>query len=208
MGEDTASHTLGASQGPAARSEATEQTAPMTEVDRVKFECIKNASYNDDRERHFARFHKGIMFVVVLSGTAAFGTIFGKDGSFCAAFFAFVATAAGVADLVFDLDGRARLHNSLKRRSYDLLARLQLGEKPDEICASITRMYADEPPTMHAVNSLAFNAAVDALGRPPGQKYDLEPWQVYARHWWPFRANEFPTLADAAAAKAASSRAV
>jgi hypothetical protein len=132
------------------------------------------------------------MFVVVLSGTAAFGAIV-RQGSALASFFAFVATAAGVADLVFDLDGRARLHNSLKRRCYDLLARLDLKEEPDHLRAALTRMYSDEPPTMHAVNSIAFNAAVDAMGRPPEQKYLLQPWQILLRHWWPFRANEFST---------------
>jgi hypothetical protein len=175
-----------------AASSGAEPAVTMTEAERTQFECIKNAAYHDDRERHFTRLHKLIMFVVVLSGTAAFGAIVGKEGAW-ASFFALLSTAAGVADLVFDLDGRARLHATLKRRCYDLLARANLGEDLRAINAAVTRMYADEPPTMHAVNSVAFNAAVDALGRPPGQKYVLKPWQIGLRHWWPFRANEFPT---------------
>jgi hypothetical protein len=193
-----------APEGAASGAETSQAAVTMTGAERTQFECIKNAAYHDDRERHFARLHKFIMFVVVLSGTAAFGAIVGKEGVLASAF-ALLSTAAGVADLVFDLDGRARLHASLKRRCYDLLARAGLGEDSRAINAAVTRMYADEPPTMHSVNSVAFNAAVDALGRPAGQKYVLKPWQSVSRHWWPFRANEFPTI-DECVACARSSR--
>jgi len=53
---------------------------------------------------------------------------------------------------------------------------------------------------MHAVNALAFNAAVDALGRPKEQKYLLKWWQVMIRHIWRFRPNEFPTVGRTALA--------
>ena len=76
-----------------------------------------------------------------------------------------------------DVDGRARLHSDLRRRSYDLLARLEAGEDIQQIEVEFIRLVAAEPPPMHAVNALAFNAAVDALARPPGQKYVLTWWQ-------------------------------
>jgi len=141
------------------------------------------------------------MFVVVLSGTAAFGTIAQSAGF--AKWATFVATLAGVVSLVFELDTKARLHASLKGRMFDLLARCETALARSETAkdcadldAEMTRTYADEPPTMHAANALAYNAAVDAMGRSPGRKYDLKPWQILLRHWWPFRANAFPTLAD------------
>ncbi len=76
---------------------------------------------------------------------------------------------------------------------FDILARCEIGHDCKELEAEMIRSYADEPPTKHGVNAIAFNAAVDALGRAPGQKYILKPWQIMMRHWWPFRANEFPT---------------
>src|SRR5262245_53974930 len=41
------------------------------------------------------------------------------------------------------------------------------------------------------------SAAVDALGRSPEQKYVLTPKQIFWRHWWRYRPNEFPTVKDA-----------
>ena len=79
---------------------------------------------------------------------------------------------------------------------FDLLARCETAKDCAALDAEMIRIYADEPPTKHGVNAVAYNAAVGAMGRPQGRKYDLKPWQILLRHWWPFRANEFPTLAD------------
>jgi hypothetical protein len=49
---------------------------------------------------------------------------------------------------------------------------------------------------MHAVNALAFNRAIDAMGWAKGQKYVLTPQQMIWRHWWPYKANEFQTIED------------
>ncbi len=51
------------------RSEAAEGP-PLAGIEGTRFRAIRNAAYHEDRERHYTRFHKGIMFVVVLFGTA------------------------------------------------------------------------------------------------------------------------------------------
>jgi hypothetical protein len=163
---------------PQGRPAAGPQTpeGEMTERQRIEFRCVRNAAYHEDFEYHYARAHRVLMFVVVAVGTFAAGMslatwlsqthdsiypVLGTSG----------AVLAGLIDLVWDVDGRARLHASLRRKCFDLLARLRAGESEDNIDAELIRTYADEPPTKHAVNALAFNAAVDAMGRPGWQKY-------------------------------------
>ena len=101
------------------------------------------------------------MLVAVLGGTASF--------AFVKQFMVFAAlmTIAGVVDLVFDVSGKARLHAALRRRVYDVLAQT---EDPTRglpgLKEQAVRIYADEPPCMHAVNALAYNAAMQAFDRP------------------------------------------
>jgi hypothetical protein len=90
-----------APEGAASGAETSQAAVTMTGAERTQFECIKNAAYHDDRERHFARLHKFIMFVVVLSGTAAFGAIVGKEGVLASAF-ALLSTAAAILTAVLD----------------------------------------------------------------------------------------------------------
>jgi hypothetical protein len=139
-----------------------------------------------------------MMFVVVLSGTTTFGAIMQAGGGTLAMWASLIATTAGVIDLVFELDTKARLHSTLKGRMFDILARCEIAADSRDLDMEMTRIYANEPPTKHGVNAIAFNAAIDAMGRPASEKYDLRPWQLLLRHWWPFRANEFPTLGDRA----------
>src|ERR1700712_1609748 len=82
-------------------------------------ECLRNARYHEDRERFFARIHRTAMFLVVASGTATFAWV--KAAPYLTA----LLTLAGLLDLVFDVSGKARLHASLRRRVYDLLAQAE-----------------------------------------------------------------------------------
>ncbi len=172
------------------------QTPEMTPVELAKFKCIRNAAYHEDWERFYARCHRILMSIVVIVGTFAIGSSLTAE-NLLATYGTAIAVLAGLIDVLWNIDGLARLHSDLRRRSYDLLARLEAGEPIERIGVDFIRLVAAEPPPMHAVNALAFNAAVDALGRPPGQKYVLKTWQRWLRHWYPFRPNQFPTEEDA-----------
>ena len=165
----------------------------MTGRALVEFRCVRNAAYHEDREMHYARIHRFLMFVVVAVGTASIGASLVQENRYATIGTA-IAVLAGLFDLLWDIDGMARLHSSLRRRCFDLLARLEANESLEAIRAEYIRIIADEPPAMNAVNALAFNSAVDALGRPPEQKCKLEPWQVLFRHWRRFQPNEFTEI--------------
>lgn len=180
-------------EGPADRPEAASQAVRLTGADLMRFGCIRNATYHEDREMHYASVHRFLMFIVVAVGTASIGASLVQDNLFATAGTA-AAVLAGLIDLLWNVDGMARLHSSLRRRCYDLLARLEAKESLDGLNAEFLRIIADEPPAMHAVNALAFNAASDAMGRPKARKYKLGFWAMLLRHWWRFRPNEFPEL--------------
>jgi hypothetical protein len=156
-------------------------------------DCLRNARYHEDRERFFARIHRTAMFVVVASGTATFAWLK------AAPIFAGVITLAGLLDLVFDISGKARLHASLRRRVYDLLAQAEDSTRSVEsLREQAVRIYADEPPCMHAANLIAFNGAMDAFHRPHAFKYKIEWYHRLLRHVWPFASTQFETYGDLA----------
>lgn len=167
----------------AARAEAA--NGAMTDEDRFRFECLRNMRYHEDRERHFERLHRGVMFVSALAGTATVGGALAAWPIF-AALAGVVVSVLTTFDLVWGLDIEARRHSILKMRTCEALADLDDGGTLAKLRAALMRSYADEPPTMHAVNALAFNAAVSAMGRPVGQKIRVSPWQWLARHWFAF----------------------
>jgi hypothetical protein len=170
---------------------SAETTVPLDPLIAFQIECVRNARYHEDREIFFARLHKITMLIAVLGGAASF--------AFVSQFkwFAALVTIAGVVDLVFDVSGKARLHAALRRRVYDVLAQ---AEDPTRSLASLkeqaVRIYADEPPTMHAVSALAYNAAMKAFDRPEKYQFPISTWHRALRHWWPFTADDFKTYEE------------
>jgi hypothetical protein len=183
----------GTDKAAASGAAAAEAGSPLDERTEFKIECVKNARYHEDREAFFSRLHKATMLVAVLGGTASFAFV--KQFKF----FAGLVTIAGVVDLVFDVSGKARLHASLRRRVYDVLAQI---EDPTRGLAGLkeqaVRIYADEPPCMHAVNALAYNAAMQAFDRPEKYQFPISNWHRALRHWWPFTADDFKTYDEIA----------
>lgn len=96
--------------------------------------------------------------------------------------------------LVFDFGGRAAQHDYLQRRYYELLADVLENPKTKvEVWeAKLTRLYADEPAPMRALDAIARNAAVDALGYPEKDRVRVEWYQSLLSQIWPFNETEFP----------------
>jgi hypothetical protein len=165
----------------------------ITARDEFLIDCLRNARYHEDRERFFARIHKIAMFIVVVSGTATFAWVR------AAPYFAGVITLAGLMDLVFDVSGKARLHASLRRRIFDILAQSEDSTRSVEsLREQAVRVYADEPPCMQAVNHIAYNGAMEFLHRPRAYHYKIEWYHRFLRHVWPFASTEFKTYGELA----------
>lgn len=170
---------------------ATGAAPALSDRDEFQIECLRNARYHEDRERFFARIHKAAMFFVVVSGTAAFAWV--KASAVLGAAVAVVA----LIDLVFDVSGKARLHASLRRRIYDLLAQLEDKTRTvEQLREQAVRVYADEPPCMYAANIIAFNGAMDFMNRPPAFQYKVEWYHRWFRNVWSFAGTKFQTYAE------------
>ncbi|MGD9838048.1 MAG: hypothetical protein AB7F72_04935 [Afipia sp.] len=181
-----------------AGTKAAEGAAALDALTSFQIECLKNARYHEDREIFFARLHKLTMLVAVLGGTATF--------AFVSQFklFAGLIAIAGIVDLVFDVSGKARLHAALRRRVYDVMAQAENANRDlSELKEQAARIYADEPPCMHAVNALAYNAAMQAFDRPVKYQFPVTGWHRALRHWWPFTADDFKTHDEIAKARSA-----
>jgi hypothetical protein len=165
---------------------ATCQAASISDEENFKVRCLSSALYHEDRERFFAWLHRSAMFLVVLSGTAALSPL---KGHFPIALPA-ITTLLGLLDLVFDLSGKARLHATLRRQVYAVLADVGHETLPD-LERKLTLIYADEPPCMYAVNAVAYNRAMTSYGRP--QEFLLQVgWKsTFLRHLWPFTPSSF-----------------
>lgn len=177
--------------GESSGATSTEIAPPLNERDAFLLECLRNARYHEDREWFFAFIHKCAMFVVVISGTATFAFTRASP------VFAAVITVAGLLDLVFDVSGKARLHASLRRRIFDVLAQ---AEDPSRDLAQLreqaVRVYADEPPCMHAVNAIAYNGAMTSFERPGKYHLKIEWYHRVLRHFWAFATTKFKTYEE------------
>ncbi|ORE94136.1 hypothetical protein ATO13_08681 [Stappia sp. 22II-S9-Z10] len=150
----------------------------------LRFECLANAHYHQDMERFYDWAHRGAMFVVVASGSSAFAGFGDADAAKIAAA---VATLAGLADLVFDLFGKAARHGQLRWRALDIYAE-SFEPKPDAglLAARLARLFPDEPPTNETVNSLAYNRAIEAMGKDEDGKIVIAGYKRFFRHVVPF----------------------
>jgi hypothetical protein len=179
---------------------ATGAETTLTPREDLVIELLRNARYHEDRERFFARIHRTAMFVTVASGTATFAWL--KTEPWTAPWFVGLITLAGLLDLVFDVSGKARLHASLRRRVYDVLAQTEdPSRNVESLREQAVRVYADEPPCMHAANIIAFNGAMESLHRPRRYLYKINWYHRLLRHVWPFASTRFKTFAEIEAAR-------
>jgi hypothetical protein len=183
------------------RPTAAERQEPLSEREGFRISLVRNANYHEDRELFFARIHRLTMFVVVVSGSASF-TFVNTTTLGGIPVLAAIITLAGLIDLVFDVSGKARLHASLRRRVYDVLAQTEDQSRGVmQLKEQAVRIYADEPPTMNAVNALAFNTSMLAFGRSQKKLLKIAFPYRFLRHWFSFAWVKFETFEEIEAAK-------
>jgi hypothetical protein len=144
----------------------------MTRDLNPKFDAMRNAIYHTSRRRFFELLTRCLSFLVVASGTAAVANIHAIDPRYAAAGAAMI----GALQLVFDFSGRARTHEILQRKYYDLLAEIDGIQTPNDEQflkwqAALNRIYADEPPPMRALDAIAYNAACRNMGYDNSRKH-------------------------------------
>lgn len=157
---------------------------------QLRFSALRNAFYHSARLRHFEFWHRALMFLIVLTGTAGAASVFKSgfgDQSTGDQWLALTTALLATVDLVLDLRGKAQLHDALKRRYYMLLAKLD--ESPDATIdqlrrwnGRVMRITAEEPVTYRITDAVAFNEAIGTLGIDQTERLYVSPWQHAVRH--------------------------
>jgi len=134
-----------------------------------RFDALRNAIYHTERRSFFDLLNRGFNFLVIIlgAGVAAKVATNLRLGEYwlemAVVFFA-------TAQLVFDFGSRARTHEFLQKRYYDLLREMEESEHDKNLAhwsAKLLTLAADEPMTMRALDALAYNKALDALISDP-----------------------------------------
>lgn len=164
-----------------------------------RFDALRNAIYHTERQNFLDLVNRFLNFLVVILGAgvvaktathANFGEYWLELG---VVFFA-------TAQLVFDFGGRARTHEFLQKRYYEMLSEMDAGDfETDEAIrkwsAKLLTIAADKPLPMRALDALAYNKAVDATipDLADARKYRLYVswWQRRLRHFIAFQGVQF-----------------
>jgi len=160
---------------------------------KLLYSIDRNARYHARRRAFLDGMHRAILFVVILSGTAAFATFRQKIGLFGIPpeWFAVIPVFLATADLVFDLSNKSRDHEFLYRK-YSTLLVDAVKSTEDEVqkWAAIKVRYhevlQDEPPNFHVLNAACFNEIVDTYGLNQAQKIRIPRHVSWLMHIFRF----------------------
>lgn len=146
---------------------ATPDDVISEKVFSLRHMALRNALYHAARYRFLDGVNKWFNLLVILGGTGTVAEVV-RSNTLVAMYLGVGIAAIGALQLVFDYAGRAHRHEGLQRRYYEMLADLDCTISPTiENCAKwhgdISRIAADEPPTMHALDVIADNQATRTL---------------------------------------------
>jgi hypothetical protein len=163
-------------------------------IEDVEFDCVRAAVYHGARMQFLDRLNRWMLFVVVLSSTATTANIITKYG-IPSEVFALISATFAAANIAFGFSNRARDHDFLRKKYYDLLSKLTQDKDDDKIADTIhcdmLRLSASEPPPLRALDAIAYNAALDGLGRDHTHRIPIHWWESLFRQIYPFNGTDF-----------------
>nr|VFK15979.1 MAG: hypothetical protein BECKLPF1236A_GA0070988_101375 [Candidatus Kentron sp. LPFa]VFK31419.1 MAG: hypothetical protein BECKLPF1236C_GA0070990_101385 [Candidatus Kentron sp. LPFa] len=167
-------------------SEPKETAAAEEEIDAFVFNCDRISIYHAIRRDFLDKCHRISLFLVVLSGTAAVADLKIQFGINWLTMFP---ALFGLANLVFDFAGQARIHESIYRRICALRGEIVADEN---VARNITRwqkemhgIYAEDPAIYRALEAWAYNLACN--GREQYEYHFIIPrWHLFLKNVWPF----------------------
>ena len=185
-------------------AETGEEMTNWQEAHGFLHDCERCARYHAARRAFFDAWHRWMMVAVLISGSAAIATLTETIGlsSAWTVGLMFVPVVVGALNMVWNLTHRARDHEMLARRFYDLAGRINANRADEsaveEWRADLIGINRDEPAAYHALNAECGNAASQALGHGRDTMQRVRWWQQALRHWWRFSPKDFPRNADRA----------
>ncbi|OLP56797.1 hypothetical protein BJF92_12045 [Rhizobium rhizosphaerae] len=165
----------------------------------IAFNALRNALYHTSRRLTFERWSRWCNLAVLLLGAGAFADLSRRlEIDSFALISGFLTALIGGLQLVFDFAGKGRDHQALQRDYYHLLAdneAVPVANAAD--CAGwqsrLTRIAADEPPMLRALDAKAYNDALAGTRLYPEDQRVVIPWwhrilgQVWAYEGYDYR---------------------
>jgi hypothetical protein len=144
--------------------------APATILERVTVSCLTNTHYHSCREAFLDTVHRWFMFFVIALGAAALTDVLPRllnlasgitiDTALVKELCAAGAAVLAALDLTFDLSNRARSHAMMRRRYFELLAKVRAAKMtPAEAMVCLDEFSADEEPPYHVLHLICWNEA-------------------------------------------------
>jgi hypothetical protein len=133
-----------------------------------KFDALRNAIYHVARRNYFDLLNRLLNFVVIILGAgvaAKSAKLFHVEELSLE----FGVLIAATMQLTFDFGYRARTHEILQMKYYEMLADIELdpAPNPNRWFAKLHTIAAGEPMPMRELDALAYNAALDATTSDP-----------------------------------------
>lgn len=166
-----------------------------------RFDALRNAIYHAERRSFFDILNKGLNFLVIIFGAGVAGKaahLLHVDDLVLEMGVLLFATI----QLVFDFGSKARDHDYLQRRYYEMLGQMERDDPDDSAATLRTRsaelltIAADEPMPMRALDALAYNKALAAVESDPevvvAYRQHVTWWQKRCRHVFAFHSAAFP----------------
>ncbi|CDZ66326.1 Hypothetical protein NGAL_HAMBI2605_46020 [Neorhizobium galegae bv. orientalis] len=165
------------------------------EVHGIRHTTLRNALYHIARRAWLERTSRFLNLAVILGGTSYASQVAVGSAGWTLALGLGSATI-GAVQLIFDFSGKAYVHERLQRRYYKLLASIE-GKRNATIddCAiwkaKLTQIYADEPPTLRALDAIADNQATAATYGSKEPRLQVSFWQSLTRNIFLHNAGRF-----------------
>jgi hypothetical protein len=163
------------------RPDAARQRELLQVLAPLDFSVHVSMRYHARRRAWYDRFHRVMMLIIAVSGSAGVAAIYG--GLLAEAEYLAIAVAvAGALELAFSLPERARVEDALYRR-FTLLA-AEIADAPtigdDELRAWEAKrllIRADADDRLEVLRRICHNLEAEARAYPPERRYRLWPWQ-------------------------------
>jgi hypothetical protein len=154
--------------GPHHHHRRRHQSAKMVDagddISGQKFNALRNAIYNVARRNFFDLLNRLLNCVVIILGAAVAGKAAKLWPGFDELYLEIAVLVFATAQLAFDFGYRARTHEILQSKYYEMLAEIELDPSPNarKYEAKLYTIAAGEPMPLRALDALAYNAALDA----------------------------------------------
>jgi hypothetical protein len=218
MGSEPAETAASTSSASAATAETSrggqrqpaDPTAAIDEQYNCSFSAEQNARYHAARRGFYESVYRWILFAIIAAGTAGVFNLATAWAGGAAALAGLTAVLSAI-NLAFDPAGKARLHENLQRKSFEMMAEID-GTVDAGLAdyakwkAAAHRLGGEEPPPRRALQALAYNATIASRREnPEPDMLVVTFWQRLWKQIAPFTNAHFPRRRelDVAATKTA-----